>query len=381
MNSKLYATDGVDVAEEALFSRFAGSMCRDSYTNSQFVEVHDLSNGQFRGPRPITFKNLPEGYLIETSADGIGTKSILIDAAGMQETAAYDLIAMTATDITRYGGLPLVLTNILDVVSVGSEGDEVSTTYKKLVTGLGRAAKESNVVVLKGETAQMGVCIGSEIPGSPTRFNWGATMTGVYHKERMVTGNTLAPGQKVIALREQGFRCNGFSSVRKAFMTEYGEEWWKNPDAQNDIKAAAAPSVLYDVFINTIHGWYAKDFQPEIELHAIVHLSGGGIKEKFGNDLVRARGFRATLDNLFEPAEIMKKCALWRGMEDEEFYEAWSGGQGMLLVVDADEARRCVARAKDFGIEARVCGEITEGDDTPILTVHSKLSDAVVTYR
>lgn len=370
----------MNVEEEASFSSYAGSVCRDSYVNSNFVEVHDMSKGQFRGPRPVTFKNLPDEYLIEASSDGLGTKGILIDAAGSQENAAYDLVAMTATDITRYGGLPLVLINILDLVSVGADGDVVNQTYKKLLTGLGKAAKESNIVVLKGETAQMGACISSEISGSPTRFNWGATMMGVYFKDKMVTGETLAPGQRVIALRERGFRCNGISSVRKALAMQYGEEWWNNTDAKEDIRAAAAPSILYDTFVNTIHGWYAKDFKAEIKLHAIVHLSGGGIKEKFGNDLLKEHGLSATLDNLCEPPVIMKKCAKWRGIEDEEFYETWNGGQGLLLVVDAADAERCVSRAKDFGIDAQVCGDIVDGVDKPTLTVHSKLSDTIVTY-
>ncbi len=380
MKGSLYASDGVNVAEEATFSSYAGSICRASYSNSRFVQVHDLSNGQFRGPRPVTFKNMPKEYLVESSADGLGTKGILIDAAKMHETAGYDLVAMTATDITRYGGLPLVLINILDLVSVGNDGDAVSNTYKKLLTGLGNATKESNIVILKGETAQMGVCIGSEMQNSPTRFNWGATMTGIYHKDKMVTGDTLASGQKVIALQEQGFRCNGITSVRKALSIQYGAQWWSNPKAQEDIKAAAAPSLLYDVFINTIHGWYAKDFQPEMPLHAIVHLSGGGIKEKFGNDLLKPRGLSAKLDNLCDPAMIMKKCAQWRGINAEEFYETWNGGQGMLLVVDAKDADTCVKRAKDFSIHAQVCGEILKNDSGQTLEINSKLFNTVVTY-
>ncbi|HEY4513072.1 MAG TPA: hypothetical protein VJH06_00980, partial [Candidatus Paceibacterota bacterium] len=51
---KAYAQDGVDVEEEASFSKFASTVCINSYNNSPFVEVHDLSGGQFRGPRPFT---------------------------------------------------------------------------------------------------------------------------------------------------------------------------------------------------------------------------------------------------------------------------------------------------------------------------------------
>src|SRR3990167_2903994 len=122
---KIYSRDGVDVEEESLFSSFAGSICKESYKNSPFVKIHDLSEGNFRGPRPFTLKNLPEGYFIEASTDGIGTKGIIIDAAKTHHLAAYDLIAMTASDITRFGGIPLVFVNVFDTVSVGSAGDAV----------------------------------------------------------------------------------------------------------------------------------------------------------------------------------------------------------------------------------------------------------------
>jgi len=54
--AKIYSQDGVDVEEEALFSSFAGSICKASYNNSPFLEVKDLSEGKFRGPRPFVFK-------------------------------------------------------------------------------------------------------------------------------------------------------------------------------------------------------------------------------------------------------------------------------------------------------------------------------------
>ena len=283
---KIYSKDGVDVEEEASFSKFAGSVCKASYNNSPFVHVHDLSGGNFRGPRPFTFKNLPEGYFIEASTDGIGTKGILIDAAHTHHLAAYDIIAMTASDITRYGGIPLVFLNVFDTTSIGNAGDKVSKTYKNAISGLGKVAKQGKIVVLKGETAQMGDAIGSEIANSKTKLNWSGTMIGAYHKDKMITGDKLAPGQVIVALKEDGFRSNGISSIRKALKEKFGKEWWKTEKAKKSVRAAATPSVLYDTFICTLHGWFAKDFKPEIPIHSVVHLSGGAFREKLAKDIL-----------------------------------------------------------------------------------------------
>jgi phosphoribosylformylglycinamidine cyclo-ligase len=373
----LYAQDGVDVIEEADFSKYAASICKTSYENSFFVDVHDLSLGQFRGPRPFSFKNLPEGFFIEASTDGIGTKGIIIDAAKTHADAAYDLIAMTASDITRYGGVPLVFVNALDIVSVGEDNDEARLAYKSVLDGLGKVAKDSNIVILKGETAQMGVCIGSEIADSKTKLNWTGAMIGAYHKDKMITGETIRPGQIILALKENGFRCNGISSLRKALANKFGEQWWKNPEAKKSIKLAATPSVLYDKYVTTLHGWYNSDFKPKVKLHAVVHVSGGAIKEKLAKDILFSQGMGADIDDLWDPPKIMKECAQWRGIKDEEFYETWNGGQGMMLIVDEKDAEKCLNLAKDFGIEAKISGKVT---NIPKVKIFSKLSNKEIIY-
>lgn len=369
-----YSRDGVDVEAEASFSSFAGSICKASYGNSPFVEVHDLSGGGFRGPRPFTLTNVPEGSLLEASSDGIGTKGILIDAAKTHHLAAYDLVAMTASDITRYGGVPLVFINILDVAAVGEPDSETNKAYKDVLRGLGEVAGKARIVLLKGETAQMGASLGSEVPESPTRLNWSGVMIGAYHKDKMITGEALAPGQAVVALKEDGFRCNGISSVRAALRERFGNEWWGNTDAEDAIRRAAAPSVLYDVFLAAVHGWYADDFAPEIRMHAIAHLSGGAFREKLGRDILFPSGLSAALDDLWDPPEIMRECASWRGIGDEELYEVWNGGQGMLVVVDEPDAERFIARATEFSIQAKVAGSITR-ESSPRITIDSKLTD------
>src|SRR3989344_4212657 len=368
-----YASDGVDVDEESLFSQYAASICKASYKNSLYIEVQDFSAGHFRGPRPFILKGLPKGVSIEASTDGIGTKGIIIDAAKTHEDTAYDIIAMTASDITRFGGLPLVFVNVLDTVSVGEAGDKVSETYKKVLKGLGIVAKKSNIVVLKGETAQMGVCLGSEISYSKTKPNWSGTMIGAYLKDKMITGNTIGSGQVIIALKENGFRCNGISSLRKSLALKFGKEWWNNPKAKQSIKEAATPSVLYDTYLATLNGWFTKDFKEEVRIHGIVHLSGGAIKEKLAKDILFSRGLSAVIDDLWDPPAIMRKCAEWRGLSDKEFYQAWNGGQGMLLIVNKEDADYCIKKAKEFSIQAKIAGKITK-EENPVVRIGSKLT-------
>ncbi|PIR68059.1 hypothetical protein COU49_02680 [Candidatus Nomurabacteria bacterium CG10_big_fil_rev_8_21_14_0_10_35_16] len=378
---KIYSKDGVDIEEEAFFSSFAGSVCRKSYKNSPFIQVHDLSGGQFRGPRPFSLKNLPKGCYIEASTDGIGTKGILIDAAKTHHLAAYDIIAMTSSDITRYGGIPLVFINVFDTTSIGNEGDNVNKIYKSAIAGLSKVAKEQKIVLLKGETAQMGNAIGSEIKNSKTKLNWSGVMIGAYHKDKMITGKSLAPGQMIIALKENGFRCNGISSVRGALRKKFGKNWWKNPKAKRAVKLTSTPSVLYDMYINTLHGWFNKNLKPEINIHSIIHLSGGALKEKLAKDILFPKKLSAEISDLWKPPTIMRDCAKWRGLSDGEFYEVWNGGQGMLLVVDEKDTQYCINKAKKFGIRAKIVGKITK-EKIPQVRIKSKLNkNKIIIYN
>lgn len=381
-----YAADGVNVQEGDSFSSLAGKVCRDSYGNSPFVKVHDLSRGHFRGPRSFSFQNLPEGYTMDAAPDGIGTKVVIIDAASSHRHAARDLVAMTCGDITRFGGLPLVFINVLDVKTLGQSGPNaplygrmINERFRTMIYGLGEVCREQNLVAYKGETAELGVCVSSEDHMALTQFNWAGTAIGVYHPDKMITGETLAPGQWIVAFREKGFRSNGLGSVRGAFRKRFGAEWYRNPDAAEAILAASEPSVLYDRFFSWLNGWHKKDFTPIIKAHLIVHVTGGAIRSKLAEDVLFPRGLSAHLDNLWEPPKIMSQCAEWRGMSDEECHETWHGGQGALMVIDSWDYGLLEAQASYHGLEVRPCGEITDGKN-PSVTIRSRFSGKDIVF-
>lgn len=360
--SNKYKEDGVDISTGDLFSKFCGDIARSTYENSNFVQVTDLSKGNFRGPRGFVWKNLPDGCLSTGAVDGIGTKVVLLSAAHKLLSSASNIIAMTAMDITRYGGLPLLFMNILDVRSLGEIDSDTYNQCVEIMSGLKILADEHKYVIFTGETAEIGLCVGSENPDSNIMFNWGGTMLGVYQPDKMIYGDTLRPGQIIVALKDY-FRSNGISSVRKALAIKYGKNWWSNPEAMADIIATAEPAVQYDRFLNYAHGWLNKDFRPIFNLHLIIHLSGGGIESKFGRDMLEPLGLSADLDDLFTPPEIMQDCANWRGMDDEECYSTWNGGQGALVVIDEDQKDFFLLSAQSFNIEAKVVGKIIEKKD------------------
>jgi len=374
-----YAQDGVDVAEGDTFSRFAGTLCRETYGNSPYVEVRDFSRGHFRGPRGFRLKGLPSDCWLDATPDGDGTKVVLVDAAGDYNNAAYGWIAMVCGDITRWGGIVLLVVNNFDASSIGKTGDKVNNACRAMLSGVKRIADKEGFIMFKGETAELSDCVASPNPTALVKYLWSGVAIGAYNPRTVITGDKVREGMIVMALRERGFRNNGISSVRKGFVMKFGAMWATNLEAKDAILAAAAPAVLYDKFLATANGWFTGDLKPLVPMYLIVHVTGGAIKSKLAEDILFPRGLSANLDNLWDPPEIMRQCAQWRGMGDEECYETWHGGQGVLVVIDGNDEQKFTALAETFGIEARRAGKITK-EAQPAVIIESKFTGRTISW-
>src|SRR3972149_2637294 len=104
-----------------------------------------------RGPRGFHLKNLPEDCYGDITPDGDGTKVVLVDAAGDYRHGAHGIVAMVSGDITRWGGLVLLIINHLDTSSLGKSGDPTNDAFRALMLGLKGVAQEQRVVMFKGE--------------------------------------------------------------------------------------------------------------------------------------------------------------------------------------------------------------------------------------
>lgn len=386
-----YAQDGVDVKEGDSFSAFAGKVCQESWGNSPCVQVR-RKDGHFRGTRLFRFRNLPEGCWMDASTDGNGTKVALNSALDLPETAPWDLVAMSATDIARFGGFPLVLLDDLNVATLGKQGDSTNAFFRRMIQALGQAAKAEHLVIWRGETAELGQFVGGLAPDAEKRFLWGSAVIGAMHEKNEITGDALEPGQIVMAMEEFGLRANGLSTLRKALEMRFGPRWWLNPEAQAIMLAAAFPSVPYAYFLAETNGWTSRYLKPKVKMNVIAHISGGGIRDKFGADVLFKRGLSAELTDLFDPPPVMKECAEWRGLTDEEFYGTWNGGQGILAVVDNEKAAEAFSAwaynyysfATSQGLfscwpRVKIVGRITK-ETKPQLRIKSKFSGREFTY-
>jgi len=320
---------------------------RDGLIGEVIVPFDDFS-----GLRMIDTSGLPNGTMMCLGFDGVGTKVELAERVNDYSTIAFDLLAMVCDDAVVRGGEPVLVGSILDVNTLGKEGQDYTDQVRQLAKGYVEGARDANVAIINGEIAELPGRVGGY---GGFNLNWGAGLVWFANKNKLFTGNEINVGDKIVALREKGFRSNGLSLVRKIF-GQLGDEWHNIEFNGSTLgKAVLTPSKIYSKAVVDMYGRINENGRARV--HGVAHITGGGVPGKLGRTL-KSSGFGAELTNLFEPAAVMLHCQKLGNVNDIEAYKTWNMGQGMLIVTpDPEEVIRV---ALEHGIDAKVAGEVVE---------------------
>jgi phosphoribosylformylglycinamidine cyclo-ligase len=366
MAENAYAHAGVDVDVEAEASRIMYEASKRTFENrggriGEIVTPFD----DFAGLKMVDISKLPQGSYMSLGFDGAGTKVEIAERVQKYDTIAFDLFAMVCDDALIRGGESIVVGSNLDIKTLGRD-DRFLPIMRQLGEGYVAAAKEANVAVINGEIAQMGSLVTGygDFP-----FHWGAACIWVAKKEKILTGTEMRAGDAVVVLREEGFRANGWSLVRKIFQKEHGDEWHTVAHDSSTLgELALTPSRIYSRLVVGLHGGF--DAEGTCEIHGVAHITGGGVPEKMTRVLRRSK-LGARLTNLFDPAEVVSYCQKIGEISDHDAYRAWNMGQGLAIMTP--EPEKVLTAAKAYGIGARIAGEIIPG---PQVIITSKGTEA-----
>ncbi|TSC59351.1 MAG: phosphoribosylformylglycinamidine cyclo-ligase [Candidatus Peregrinibacteria bacterium Greene0416_62] len=347
-----YKDSGVDVAAGDTASKAAYNAAASTFASRKgMIGAPVFEEGGYAG-----LLDMGDYYLVMTD-DGTGTKIDVALAAGNCKTLGSDLLAMVTDDAVCTGAEVIAVSNTIDIAKVDPKiiGD--------LMEGLSNACSKQKIVIPAGEIA--------EVPGAVHSATWSATAVGIVAKDRVINTRTIAPGDAVIALKENGARSNGFSLIRKILSEKFGAHWWKEgQEGQKGQKGQTwgdlvlTPSVVYHSAILELIGRHGK--KRAINVRGMAHITGGGIPSKFRR-VLKHSNCGASLDNLFAPPEWLTEIAVMGNVATEECYKTWCMGNGMLIVVDPEDAKNTLAIVKKNHLEAQVCGSITED---PAILVH-----------
>lgn len=319
------------------------------------VEFHESFSG-FRAIPGTMLKDVGNLYM-NLAFDGVGTKVEIAERLDDHSVVAHDLFAMVCDDAVVRGAEPVAIGSILDVRQL----DDTSHTreaVKQLAQGYVEAAKAAGVVVVNGEVAELGDRIGGY---GEFNYNWGASVLWLAHKERILTGHQIQPGDSLIGLAEHGFRSNGITDVRKAMLEHYGPTWQDEiVEALGELtlgRLVQKPSIIYSRFVSELTGGYDIEKEAKAKISGVAHITGGGQPSKLGR-MLEPSGLGVTIDDPITPPQIMLEVQRLREFTDEKAYGKWHMGPGMVIATP--EPEKVLSEAESNGITAKRIGTVTD---------------------
>ena len=341
---KAYAAAGVDIDLGNKVKATLPQLLASTHRKEVLGKV-----GGFGGLFALDLKKYKEPILV-SSVDGVGTKLKLAFALDKHDTIGADLVNHCVDDIAVLGAEPLFF---LDYLGTGKLEPHVFTD---IIKGFARACAQNNCALIGGETAQM--------PGfyQAGEYDVSGTIVGVVEKSRMLNGQkTIKRGDVVIGIESSGLHTNGYSLGRKIFFEQLGyKPSSKVPGLKKSIgEELLAEHISYGPLVQKLLKKFNLVGKPN-SVKAFAHITGGGFVDNIPRVLPK------TLDCVIKKGSwdmlpIFQIIEQKSGVPDDELYQVFNMGIGMVGIVSADKADAALKFIKSQKHNAWIIGEIVKG--------------------
>ena len=260
-----------------------------------------------------------ENPVLVQSIDGVGTKTIIARKLGKFNTIGVDLLSACANDILVMGARPLTF---LDYIA----NDKLRPdTIEEIVSGMVQACRDTGVSLVGGETAEMP---DTYLPGEHDLVG---VITGVVEKDKIITGETIQPGDVALGLPSSGLHTNGYSLARKLFFEIGG---YDVNDTIPELEKSVGLTLLEPHINYTNHVFGVLD--KEIGVKGVAHITGGGLVENIprilpdGCDVEIHKGSWPSVP-IFN---VMQSIG---NVDENEMYRIFNMGIGMIIIAAPDQ--------------------------------------------
>lgn len=298
--------------------------------------------GSFGGFYSIAGEKMEEPVLV-AGTDGVGTKLKYAFLANRHDTIGIDAVAMCVNDIVCQGAKPLFF---LDYFATGKLSPETVAT---VVSGVAEGCRQSGCALIGGETAEM--------PGfyPDGEYDIAGFAVGIVDKKDVINGKTIAEGDALIGIASSGIHSNGYSLVRRLFgdnLNAHDLDRYDDRLKDNLINVLLTPTKIY---VKSVLNLISK-----VKVKGIAHITGGGFIENIPR--IFPEGIGCEIDkNSYEVPAVFRVMQERAGISDEQIYNTFNMGIGMVVCVSPENAAAAAASLKESGEEVVVLGRTTEG--------------------
>ncbi|MSU59756.1 MAG: phosphoribosylformylglycinamidine cyclo-ligase [Pedosphaera sp.] len=347
MKQKAYARAGVDIDLGNKVKATLPQLLASTHRREVLGKV-----GGFGGLFQLDLKKYREPILV-SSVDGVGTKLKIAFAMDQHDTIGADLVNHCVNDIAVLGAEPLFF---LDYLGTGKLEPHVFTD---IIKGFARACAENNCALIGGETAQM--------PGfyQKGEYDVSGTIVGVVEKSKMLNGQkTVKRGDAVIGIASSGLHTNGYSLGRKIFFEQLG---YKPSSRVPGLKGTVGQELLKEhISYGPLVQKLLKRFNSQLStlnsqpVRAFAHITGGGFVDNIPRVLPKSLDV-VIRKGSWDMLPIFQIIEAKSGVPDEELYQVFNMGIGMVAIVAADQADAVLKFIHAQKHKAWLIGEVVKG--------------------
>ena len=102
------------------------------------------------------------------------------------------------------------------------------------------------------------------------------------------------------------------------------------------------------------------------DVHGICHITGGGFDENIPRVLHEGQGLEIK-EGSWEILPVFRMLEKWGGVPHREMFNIFNMGIGMVVVLDASEARKAISILESHGEKASVIGTVTDRPGVSII--------------
>lgn len=286
---------------------------------------------------------IPSHYkqpVLVSGTDGVGTKLKLAITLNRHDTIGIDLVAMCVNDVACLGAEPLFF---LDYFATGKLNP---LQARAILTGIAKGCEIAGAALIGGETAEMpGMYQGDD-------YDLAGFCVGVVEKNQILDGTRVQVGDVLIALASSGPHSNGYSLARKVI--ERTGASLETPFERSTLgETLLTPTKIYVPAL--------KALQKSIAIHAVAHITGGGLGDNVPR--VLPPHTRAAIDThswawppIFEWLQKEGRISV------DEMRRAFNLGVGLVICVGKQEVDHVLDVLRATGETPWVIGQIEHSD-------------------
>jgi len=348
MKQKAYAAAGVDIDLGNKVKATLPQLLASTHRREVLGKV-----GGFGGLFALDLKKYREPILV-SSVDGVGTKLKIAFQLDKHDTIGADLVNHCVNDIAVLGAEPLFF---LDYLGTGKLEPLVFT---EIIKGFARACSENHCALVGGETAQM--------PGfyQKGEYDVSGTIVGVVEKSRMLNGQkSIKPGDVVIGIKSSGLHTNGYSLARKILFEQLKLK--ASSKIPGSILTLGQELLQVHVSYGPLVQKLVARFNPKLEtknskraVHGLAHITGGGFIDNIPRILPKTCDC-VIRKGSWDMLPIFRLLAERGGVPEEELYQVFNMGIGMVAIVAADKAEAILKFIRAQKHDAWIIGGVVKG--------------------